>query len=98
MTSPRPSDEPLSVDPQGLQLELERLERQQAVERERTRTLPYEEVRLLKDAGFGALRVPVEFGGFGATLRQSFALLIKLAAADSNLPQALRATARACRE
>jgi alkylation response protein AidB-like acyl-CoA dehydrogenase len=63
----------------------------QAVERERTRTLPYEEVRLLKDVGFGALRVPVEFGGFGATLRQSFALLIKLAAADSNLPQALRA-------
>jgi alkylation response protein AidB-like acyl-CoA dehydrogenase len=62
-----------------------------AVERERTRTLPYEEVGLLKEAGFGALRVPVEFGGLGATLRQTFDLLIKLAAADSNLPQALRA-------
>jgi alkylation response protein AidB-like acyl-CoA dehydrogenase len=62
-----------------------------AVERERARTLPYEEIRLLKEAGFGALRVPVEFGGLGATLRQTFDLLIKLAAADSNLPQALRA-------
>jgi alkylation response protein AidB-like acyl-CoA dehydrogenase len=62
-----------------------------AVEREQSRTLPYEEIRLLRQAGFGALRVPVEFGGLGATLRQSFDLLIKLAAADSNLPQALRA-------
>ena len=44
----------------------------------------------LKEAGFGALRVPKEFGGLGATLRQTFDLLIGLAAADSNLPQALR--------
>ncbi|MBR0900142.1 acyl-CoA dehydrogenase family protein [Bradyrhizobium tropiciagri] len=62
-----------------------------AVARERNRTLPIEEIRLLKEAGFGALRVPIEFGGLGATLRQTFELLIELAAADSNLPQALRA-------
>ncbi|MCP1845598.1 alkylation response protein AidB-like acyl-CoA dehydrogenase [Bradyrhizobium sp. USDA 4524] len=62
-----------------------------AVARERSRTLPIEEIRLLKEAGFGALRVPIEFGGLGATLRQTFELLIALAAADSNLPQALRA-------
>ncbi|OKO75405.1 acyl-CoA dehydrogenase [Bradyrhizobium sp. NAS96.2] len=62
-----------------------------AVARERNRTLPFDEIRLLKEAGFGALRVPVEFGGLGATLRQTFDLLIGLAAADSNLPQALRA-------
>src|ERR1700728_1579830 len=61
-----------------------------AVDRERDRTLPFEEVRLLAEAGFGALRVPVEFGGLGATLRQTFDLLIGLAAADSNLSQALR--------
>ena len=61
-----------------------------AVDRERNRTLPFDEIRLLKDAGFGALRVPVEFGGLGATLRQTFDLLIGLAAADSNLTQALR--------
>ncbi|WP_271528129.1 acyl-CoA dehydrogenase family protein [Bradyrhizobium sp. CCBAU 45389] len=46
---------------------------------------------MLKEVGFGALRVPVEFGGLGASLRQTFDLLIALAAADSNLPQALRA-------
>lgn len=62
-----------------------------AVARERSRALPFDEVRLLKEAGFGALRVPIEFGGLGATLRQTFDLLIGLAAADSNLPQALRA-------
>ncbi|WP_314948149.1 acyl-CoA dehydrogenase family protein [Bradyrhizobium cosmicum] len=62
-----------------------------AVARERSRTLPVEEIRLLKEASFGALRVPIEFGGLGATLRQTFDLLIELAAADSNLPQALRA-------
>ena len=61
-----------------------------AVDRERNRTLPFDEIRLLKDAGFGALRVPVEFGGLGATLRQTFDLLIGLAASDSNLSQALR--------
>jgi alkylation response protein AidB-like acyl-CoA dehydrogenase len=61
-----------------------------AVDRERSRTLPFEEIRLLKEAGFGALRVPKEFGGLGASLRQAFDLLIGLAAADSNLPQALR--------
>ncbi|MET4033407.1 MULTISPECIES: acyl-CoA dehydrogenase family protein [unclassified Bradyrhizobium] len=62
-----------------------------AVARERSRRLPIEEIRLLKEASFGALRVPIEFGGLGATLRQTFDLLIELAAADSNLPQALRA-------
>nr|WP_245471672.1 acyl-CoA dehydrogenase family protein [Bradyrhizobium nanningense] len=46
---------------------------------------------MLKEDGLGALRVPVEFGGLGASLRQTFDLLIALAAADSNLPQALRA-------
>jgi alkylation response protein AidB-like acyl-CoA dehydrogenase len=61
-----------------------------AVDRERNRTLPFDEIRLLKEAGFGALRVPREYGGLGATLRQAFDLLILLAAADSNLPQALR--------
>jgi alkylation response protein AidB-like acyl-CoA dehydrogenase len=60
-----------------------------AVERERTRTLPFEPIKWLKQAGFGAVRVPVEFGGAGASLPQLFQLLIELAAADSNVTQAL---------
>ncbi|ATQ29965.1 acyl-CoA dehydrogenase family protein [Rhodococcus ruber] len=61
-----------------------------AVQREHERRLPFHEVQWLREARFGALRVPVEFGGFGATVRQLFDLLIDLAAAESNLPQALR--------
>ncbi|HDS1816906.1 TPA: acyl-CoA dehydrogenase family protein [Pseudomonas putida] len=61
-----------------------------SVERERNRTLPFEPIRWLKEAGFGAVRVPVEHGGAGASLPQLFQLLIELAEADSNVPQALR--------
>lgn len=61
-----------------------------AVERETDRRLPFEEVSWLRTAKFGALRVPVEFGGYGVTVRQLFRLLIELASAESNLPQALR--------
>lgn len=61
-----------------------------AVDRERSRTLPHAEVRALRDAGFGALRVPVEFGGWGVSLEELFRLLIRLGEADSNLPQLLR--------
>lgn len=61
-----------------------------ALEREQTRSLPFEQVKWLKEAGFGAVRVPVEYGGAGASLPQLLQLLIELAEADSNLPQALR--------
>jgi len=61
-----------------------------AVERERTRSLPYEQIKRLKEAGFGAVRVPVAYGGAGASMPQLFRLLIELAEADSNLPQSLR--------
>ncbi|WP_068000242.1 acyl-CoA dehydrogenase family protein [Nocardia pseudobrasiliensis] len=61
-----------------------------AVDREIDRRLPHEEVGWLREAKFGALRVPVEYGGYGASVRQLFGLLIDLAAAESNLPQALR--------
>ena len=61
-----------------------------ALEREQSRSLPFEQVKWLKEAGFGAVRVPVQYGGAGASLPQLFELLIELAEADSNLPQALR--------
>ncbi|RZG73921.1 monooxygenase [Acinetobacter wuhouensis] len=60
------------------------------VEREKNRILPYEQINLLKQAGFGALRVPVKFGGDGVSIPQLFQLLIELAKADSNIVQALR--------
>ncbi|RKP58873.1 acyl-CoA dehydrogenase family protein [Pararobbsia silviterrae] len=59
-------------------------------DRERTRTLPFEQIAWLKTAGFGSVRVPVEYGGAGISLPQLVRLLIELAEADSNLPQALR--------
>ena len=61
-----------------------------ALRHERDKTLPYDEVRDLADAGFGALRLPVEEGGGGLTLVDFFALLVELAAADSNQPQIWR--------
>ncbi|WP_268800976.1 acyl-CoA dehydrogenase family protein [Pseudomonas huanghezhanensis] len=60
------------------------------VEREQARSLPYEQIKWLKQAGFGAVRVPVEYGGAGASVEQLFELLIELAEADSNIPQSLR--------
>ncbi|PKM30711.1 MAG: monooxygenase [Gammaproteobacteria bacterium HGW-Gammaproteobacteria-11] len=61
-----------------------------ALEREQTRSLPFEPIKWLKEAGFGAVRVPVQFGGAGASLPQLLQLLIELAEADSNVTQALR--------
>jgi alkylation response protein AidB-like acyl-CoA dehydrogenase len=62
-----------------------------AVEREQTRSLPFEEIAALRDAGFGAIRLPIAQGGSGATLPQLFRLLVELGEADSNLVQILRA-------
>lgn len=61
-----------------------------AAERENERILLHRQVRQLADAGFTALRVPVELGGGGLSAPQFFRLLIELAAAESNLAQALR--------
>lgn len=61
-----------------------------AVARETRRQLAVDEVKTLLQAGFGALRVPTEYGGAGVSIRQLFDLLIELGAADSNLSQAFR--------
>lgn len=62
-----------------------------ALAREHNRELAYEPVQWLREAGFGALRVPVTHGGLGVSLPQLFGLLIRLGEADSNLPQIVRA-------
>ncbi len=62
-----------------------------AAERDRSGELPYQQIADLAAAGFGAVRVPVSHGGAGATLPELFELFVDLAAADSNIAQALRA-------
>jgi alkylation response protein AidB-like acyl-CoA dehydrogenase len=62
-----------------------------AAQRERERLHPFAEVRRLAGAGLGRLRVPVAYGGDGATLRELFATVMRVATADSNVAQALRA-------
>lgn len=61
-----------------------------AVDRELARTLPEAEIRALRALGFTALRVPPEFGGAGVPLPAVVELFIEIAAADSNVAQALR--------
>ncbi len=61
-----------------------------AVPREIAGDLPVEQVEWIRAVGFGALRVPVVHGGAGLSLPDLTSLWIDLAAADSNLTQALR--------
>ncbi|MFT4020018.1 MAG: acyl-CoA dehydrogenase family protein, partial [Acinetobacter sp.] len=60
------------------------------LQREKERILPVEQIQWLKEAGFTSTRVPIEYGGDGASLAQLFQLLIELSQADSNITQALR--------
>ncbi|WOD15521.1 acyl-CoA dehydrogenase family protein [Paraburkholderia kirstenboschensis] len=62
-----------------------------SIARERNRELAHDAVKWLKESGFTALRVPRAYGGGGITLPQFFRQLTRLGAADSNLPQILRA-------
>jgi len=61
-----------------------------AIERELKRELAYEAVGWLREAGFGAVRIPRAYGGAGATLAQLFRLLLELAEADSNVSHLFR--------
>lgn len=56
-----------------------------ASERDANRTLPFEQVGWLNRVRFGALRIPVSEGGYGASLADTFRLLIELAEADSQV-------------
>ena len=60
-----------------------------AQQRELDHELAFDAIELLRDSGFTRVRLGREHGGIGASLQQLAELLIELAAADSNLPQAL---------
>lgn len=61
-----------------------------ALDREKTGERPFAAIDLVRDAGLGALRVPREEGGGGATLPERFATVIALAASDVNVEHILR--------
>ncbi len=44
----------------------------------------------MREAGFGAVRIPKAYGGLGATIPQLFRLLLELAEADSNVSHLFR--------
>jgi alkylation response protein AidB-like acyl-CoA dehydrogenase len=74
-------------------LELQELPARIAVgaeERERERIAPYEQIGWIRDSGLSRLRLPLEQGGGGASLREFFETLIALAEADPNVAHILR--------
>lgn len=61
-----------------------------AAERDKTRELPFEAFRLIREAGIGTLRLPPALGGPGGTIENYIDVIGQLAAADSNVAHALR--------
>ncbi|MFG1378614.1 acyl-CoA dehydrogenase [Xanthobacter autotrophicus] len=61
-----------------------------AANREFERILPHEPLALIRKAKLGALRLPVEAGGAGASFRDLYGVVLRLAAADANVAHILR--------
>ncbi|WP_328359028.1 acyl-CoA dehydrogenase family protein [Mycobacterium sp. NBC_00419] len=60
------------------------------LERERTGERPFAAIDLIRQHRLGALRVPAEDSGGGASLRELFSVVIRLAAVDVNVAHILR--------
>jgi alkylation response protein AidB-like acyl-CoA dehydrogenase len=73
----------------GLQRLIDRVDAE-VLDRERERRPPFREFELVREARLGALRLPVEQGGAGASLRELFEVVIEISAADPNLAHSLR--------
>jgi alkylation response protein AidB-like acyl-CoA dehydrogenase len=61
-----------------------------ASDRERDRVLPFDVIDLIRHARLGALRLPVNAGGAGSSIRDLFAFVIRLGEADANVAHILR--------
>ena len=61
-----------------------------AAARERDRQLPYEAVAQIAQALLYTLRIPTRYGGPGGSVKDVIGLLVRIAAVDSNVAQALR--------
>ena len=81
--------EPVRYGSPELEQLLDRI-REGASERERERIAPYEQIEWIRQAGLGRIRIPVDQGGGGATVREFYEILIALAEADSNVAHILR--------
>lgn len=64
--------------------------REGAEDRERERVLPHEPIRKIGAEGLLTWRIPPTHGGSGASVRDVIQFVIDVAAADSNIAQALR--------
>ena len=62
-----------------------------ALRRELDNVNPFTQVRLLADAGYGKLRLPVDRGGGGRSIRELFSAVIDLGAADPTIAHIFRA-------
>ena len=61
-----------------------------AARRDRVLEAPFDAVEAVATAGLGRLRIPVEEGGAGVSVRTLFNVIIDLARADSNVAHVLR--------
>jgi alkylation response protein AidB-like acyl-CoA dehydrogenase len=59
-------------------------------EREKERILPFGVIDRIRQARLGALRLPASVGGSGSSIRELFAIIIRLSEADANVAHILR--------
>ncbi|WP_411880285.1 acyl-CoA dehydrogenase family protein [Polaromonas sp. YR568] len=64
--------------------------REGASNRDLERELPFGVIESLRQARLGAIRIPKDEGGLGVSLRELFAVVIRLGEADSNVAHILR--------
>lgn len=81
--------QPLGIDSPDLQALFDYIAHGEA-QRERERILPHDIIDLIRRARLGALRIPKADGGGGSSVRELFALVIRLATADANVAHILR--------
>jgi alkylation response protein AidB-like acyl-CoA dehydrogenase len=61
-----------------------------ANERDRDRVLPFDALKLVRESRLGALRLPTDLGGAGASLVQLFETVVGLAEVDPNVTHIIR--------
>lgn len=81
--------QPLTINSPDLQALFDHIAEGE-LKRERDRILPYDAIDLIRRSRLGALRIPRADGGGGASVKELFAIVIKLATADANVAHILR--------